>query len=130
CPFVPIRVSLMRHLLTALTLQASKLKSDHPCVSLPVSPSDWAHNLKWAIRRLRKTGPTSASVGAIALALSRKCRLCPACHTPILHGCRLQGKRIAKDRQFCDNACKMTHRRRRDTPPFTAAAESSRQPAA
>jgi hypothetical protein len=111
--FVLLRTSPMRQLLIALAGAqgpASDASSDRP-----VSSPDWIHNVNWAAKRVRKARKHASSpyYGDVLRALTKGCELCPACHTPILRGCRLQGVLIAADRQFCDAACKMAFRRRR-----------------
>jgi hypothetical protein len=39
-------------------------------------------------------------------------RLCRACHTPILVGCRIDGRTVTRAREFCCDACKMQVQRR------------------
>lgn len=112
--FVPMRISPMRELLAALARAKAEDKQDRDLLGPPVGQSpDWTHNLGWAETRLQKAGwRGSRSLTEVIRGLAWKSRVCPACHTPILAGCRLDGKRIARDRRFCDDACKMTYRRR------------------
>ncbi len=61
--------------------------------------------------RSRTTRPLT-SVADILRALGRTGPLCRACHTPILVGCRIDGRTVSRAREFCGDACKMQRRRK------------------
>lgn len=116
------RASPMRELLDSLTLHLTApaegpAKGGAEKCGL-LSPKDWAHNLRWAIRKIQrgtraKKRPPPESFKDYLLVLAKGCPPCPNCRTPILVGCHLDGQRISRNRQFCDDSCKMQQERRR-----------------
>ena len=111
---VPIRTSRMRRLLVALAACAIGQTDG---VGREVSSSDWALNRRWVERRIqtakRETRPTLFAEAASVL--SRGYRVCRFCHTPILVGCRIDGVKVTRGREFCDPSCREAHRRRHAT---------------
>lgn len=121
----PIPNRPMRSMLAALLSELSGMGI--PAAHLvDTSSADWSFNLRWARWRLRKFAQTKEgrwSMDRVLRALTRKCRLCPACRTPILEGARIDGQYVTKRRAFCSDACKMHMRRRKavTVPPTLAA---------
>ena len=78
---------------------------------------DGRHNRRWAERKLRRarsrTTRPLVTVADIYRALGHGCRLCHDCHTPILAGCRIDGRWVNRARAFCGAPCKMRWRRRK-----------------
>ena len=113
--WVRVRMSPMTQLFGALV---SALSVETPAATNPAVPDDpdWGRNLKWATARLGKRlggeppWPTKDVIQV--LARHDKNAVCKACHTPLLAGGWLGGKRFTRRRQFCDDACKMTFARR------------------
>ena len=109
-----VRASSMSTLIAAL-LEALTNREASAATRAAHESADWKRNLEWARRRIRSTHrkalPTAAS--DICRLLLRGCQSCGYCHTPILAGCWLDGRRVNKRRRYCCDACKMTARRRR-----------------
>ena len=80
-----------------------------------VSASDWELNVSWAefvlAGKKGLTGPWSQS--EIAKRLVRGARLCRGCRGYLIRGFRINGRRITRAREYCDNACKMRAERRK-----------------
>ncbi len=76
---------------------------------------DWNYNIEWARKRVfgKSKSADAFQPDAILTRLTRKLPICRQCHTPILAGCKLAGKRITRGREYCDDACKMKGARRR-----------------
>jgi hypothetical protein len=107
----------MRSLTTALALHLAGLTipDDAATKRLKESP-DWKHNQVWAERKLKRarsrTTRPITSVADILRVLAGRDPLCRACHTPILVGCRIDGRAVSRAREFCCDACKMQMRRK------------------
>ena len=107
----------MRSLSTALVLHLSGhgIPDDEETQRLKDSP-DWKHNIQWAERKLKRarsrTKRPIVSVADILRVLGHGNRLCRACHTPVLAGCRIEGHAVTRGREFCCDACKMQIQRR------------------
>ena len=82
-----------------------------PDASVTDSP-DWRFNLKWAQRRIGR-GPADAE--RILAALVRECPSCVHCRTPILVGCKLNGRIVRGDRACCSDGCRKARSRRSTT---------------
>lgn len=108
----------MRSLATALVLHLCGLEipNDEETQRLKDAP-DWQHNTQWAEGKLSRarsrTRRRIASVPHVLRVLAHGNRLCRACHTPVLAGCRIDGQAITRGRAFCCDACKMQVQRRR-----------------
>ncbi len=87
------------------SLSEPPLPSLNPGVT--ASP-DWTHNVRWARWRMRTARPTVWPTHAdeILRLLTRGCRRCGYCRTPLLAGCRLGGKTVRKNRQYCGEPCR------------------------
>ena len=119
----PIRESAMRRLLVALAAHLAQGSAGTTGDTVGRHESeDWPHNLQWAIRKLqraqlRSKRPAPTTFKEILLELSRGCPSCKNCRTPILIGCRLDGRRRNRGRKSCDESCKMqAHRHPPNTP--------------
>ena len=114
----PLPTTRMRSLGMALVLNLSGLEipDDEETQRLKDS-QDWKHNIQRAERKLRRARSRTTrpiiSVVHILRVLAHGNRLCRACHTPILAGCRIDGHTITRGREFCCDACKMQVQRRR-----------------
>jgi hypothetical protein len=113
----PIPSSSVNRLFAALIRQfASDLPKDERVCPKDVSASDWEFNLRRAQRLLagkrHLTGPWTAS--EVAKKLVRGGRLCGACRTFLIRGFRINGRRITRAREYCDDACKMRAERRKN----------------
>lgn len=113
-----VPTTTMRSLGTALVFHLSGLKipKDIETQRLKNSP-DWEHNVQWAERKLgrarTRTKRLIVGVADILRVLGQSRRLCHACHTPILAGCRIDGRAVTSGREFCCDACKMQVQRKR-----------------
>ena len=80
-----------------------------------MSDADWEFNIRWARRRLggkkHLTGPWTASEAAKKLV--RGGCLCRGCRTYLIRGFRINGQKITRAREYCDDACKMRAERRK-----------------
>jgi hypothetical protein len=78
-----------------------------------MSVSDWEYNMRRARRILAGknhcSGPWTAA--EVYRKLGRGSRLCAACGTFLIRGFRINGRRITRAKQFCDDACKMRSQR-------------------
>lgn len=81
-----------------------------------ISASDWEYNIRRARRLLagkkHLTGPWTPL--EVAKKLVRGGRLCRGCRTYLIRGFRINGRRITRAREFCDEACKMRAERRKN----------------
>lgn len=72
--------------------------------------------MAWAERTLKRarsrTKRPITSFADVVRVLGRTGPLCRACHTPILVGCRIDGRTVTRSREFCCDACKMQVRRK------------------
>ena len=110
----PIRSSSVNQLFGALIQQfANDLPKDDLRLPKEVSTEDWEFNLRRARRILERkyAGPWMAL--EVYRALGRGARLCGACRTFLIRGFRINGRRITRAREFCDDACKMKAERRK-----------------
>jgi len=112
----PISSSPVNRLFAALIRQlASDLPKDELIFSTDVRASDWEFNLRRAQRILagknHSAGPWTAS--EVAKKLARGGRICRGCRTYLIRGFRINGRRITRAREFCDDACKMRAERRK-----------------
>jgi len=112
----PIPSSPVNRLFGALIRQfADELRKDGLVCPKDVSASDWEFNLRRAQRVLagknHSTGPWTAA--EVAKKLVRGGRLCRGCRTYLIRGFRINGRKISRAREFCDNACKMKAERRK-----------------
>lgn len=112
----PIPSSPVNRLFGALIRQlASDLPKDEPAYPQDVSASDWEFNLRRAQRVLagkkHLSGPWTAA--EVAKKLVRGGRLCRGCRTYLIRGFRINGRKITRAREFCDDACKMRAERRK-----------------
>jgi hypothetical protein len=113
--------SPMRQLLHALAVRLSNLP-DASAQQVGDS-SDWERNVRWAERKIRRARRSAQFVVAfreILRALARGSHLCPNCHTPVLVGCWIDGRRINRARRFCGSPCKMRWVRRQTGSGMTA----------
>jgi hypothetical protein len=110
----------MRLLLAALMAALSNGQDNCPA---GFEPRDWDLNIGLAKHRLQKRwtekGRWSQEKILDAVIPRRrrkgpKQQLCPACHTPILVGYRLNGRKITRRKVFCDDACKMNLKRQKE----------------
>ena len=112
----PIPSSPVNRLFAALIRQfAGELRKDEFVCPTGVSASDWEFNLRRAQRILEgknhSTGPWTAS--EVAKKLVRGGRLCRGCRTYLIRGFRINGRKITRAREYCDDACKMKAERRK-----------------
>ena len=124
---VPIKSSTMRRLLNALAEDFCGCEAGAGAREIMMSP-DWDHNVKWRDRQIqtarRKEQPTKFR--DVAQLLVRRSPLCRACRTSILVGCRIDGHRINRGREFCNHRCQMEfERRRRRLQPVPTASSSN-----
>src|SRR5262249_18366136 len=109
--FKPARHSPMRNLFGALIGHFAQVGfRERPP---EVSAGEWDFNLMHAERILLKNRRTlsNLTVQDICDSLAAGKKKCQACGTPILVGFKLEGKK-RRSRQWCDDACKKTTRRR------------------
>ena len=108
---VPIPDSPMRILLHKLWTALVHKRGKRTTYKGP----DWNYNIEWARKRVfgKSKSADAFQPDAILTRLTRKLPICRQCHTPILAGCKLAGKRITRGREYCDDACKMKGARRR-----------------
>jgi hypothetical protein len=94
----------------------SNVPKSEQALPIGMSASDWEFNVDRAQRLLagkkHLTGPWTAL--EVARKLVRGGRLCGGCRTFLIGGFRINGRRITRARQFCDDACKMRAERRTD----------------
>jgi len=78
-----------------------------------INAADWEYNVRraWLILERKHAGPWTAL--EVYRALGRGARQCAACRTLLIRGFRINGSRITRARQFCDDACKMKTERRK-----------------
>jgi len=112
----PIPSSPVNRLFGALIRQlANDLPKDESVRPQEISASDWEFNLRRAQRLLagkkHLTGPWTAS--EVAKKLARGGRLCRGCRTYLIRGFRINGRKITRAREYCDDACKMRAERRK-----------------
>ncbi len=84
----------------------------HSYTKIRARRHEWDHNLRWAEKRIRGRRKNNVDLQQLSFTqvLSRirgRLRACPSCHTPILVGCIVDGKRVTRRREYCDDACKM-----------------------
>jgi hypothetical protein len=103
--------SRMRLLLDDLARALSGVPPTGPAHSS--TDADWANNLEWARRRVESAG-ADGSYPSVLLALGTGLPSCRACGTPILSGCKIDGR--ALNRRDCDQRCKKAAERRRRKP--------------
>jgi len=112
---VPIRSSSMNRLFGDLIATFADGLQNPQQPPKYISATDWDYNVQRARRILagknHRTGPWTAS--EIYTTLGRGSKLCKTCHGPILKTFRLNGRKITRERQFCDNSCKMKFERRK-----------------
>jgi hypothetical protein len=82
-----------------------------------IGVSDWEYNLRRAERLLERTGAGPWTASEVYRILGRGARLCRACRTFLIRGFRINGSRITRARDFCDDACKMKAERRKKSEP-------------
>jgi hypothetical protein len=78
-----------------------------------VTVHDWEYNLRKAERLLKRKSPGPWTALEVYYALGRGARLCRACRTFLIRGFRINGGRITRAKEFCDDSCKMRAARRK-----------------
>jgi hypothetical protein len=87
-----------------------------------MSAKDWRHNLRIARKQVR--GKRFENIADVYAAIipkikvdSRKARQIPCgyCHTPMLFGFVIGGRKITRRKRFCSDACKMARKRRKNS---------------
>jgi hypothetical protein len=110
----PVRSSPINGLFGALIRQfGSDLPKNDIRLPKEVSADDWEFNLRRARRILERKHAEPWTTLEVYYALGRGARVCGACRTFLIRGFRINGRRITRARQFCDEACKMKAERRK-----------------
>jgi len=78
-----------------------------------ISAADWEYNVRRARHILERKHAEPWTTLEVYYALGRGARVCGACRTFLIRGFRINGRRITRARQFCDEACKMKAERRK-----------------
>jgi hypothetical protein len=78
-----------------------------------VTVHDWEYNLRKAERLLKRKSPGPWTALEVYYALGRGAGLCRACRTFLIRGFRINGGRITRAKEFCDDSCKMRAARRK-----------------
>jgi len=90
-----------------------------------MDPDEWRFNLRQARKRLTKRPrrilhDLGAIYGAIIphIKMDRRVRqiLCKQCHTPMLFGYIVNGHKVTRRKEFCEDSCKMNWERRHSPP--------------
>jgi hypothetical protein len=109
----PIRSSPVNRLFGALIRHFA---SDLPAGDVrpyDVTVHDWEYNLRKAERLLKRKSPGPWTALEVYYALGRGAGLCRACRTFLIRGFRINGGRITRAKEFCDDSCKMRAARRK-----------------
>ena len=112
----PVPMSSGNELFAALIKQfAGEIPQDGCIRPECVSEADWEFNLRRAQRLLAEKKHVNGRWTApeVATRLFRRGRLCRGCSTFLIRGFRINGRKITRAREYCDDACKMRAERRK-----------------
>lgn len=79
-----------------------------------ISIQDWEYNLRKAERILKRKSPGPWTALEVYYALGSGAGLCGDCRTVLIRGFRINGQTTTRAKEFCNKACQMKAKRRKD----------------